>query len=87
MTAAASWAQSRVPSSLLDNVAAMEHQAAHFKPFAHLTAPNSGLYRRVMLAFVAAKRRFVVHLRGSGGVAPWILRGSRSLCFTVTVIL
>ena len=63
MTAAASWVQSRATSSPLDNVVAMEHQAAHFKPFAHLTAPNSGLYRRVMLAFVAAKRRFVVHLR------------------------
>jgi uncharacterized protein (TIGR02677 family) len=36
---------------------------SHFKPFAHLAAPNAGLYRRVMLAFVAAKRRFVVHLR------------------------
>ncbi|MGI8801863.1 MAG: TIGR02677 family protein [Solirubrobacteraceae bacterium] len=34
-----------------------------FLPFAHLTAPNAELYRRVMLAFVAAKRRFVVHLR------------------------
>jgi uncharacterized protein (TIGR02677 family) len=41
----------------------MESQPSHFKPFAHLTAPNAGLYRRVMLAFVAAKRRFVVHLR------------------------
>jgi uncharacterized protein (TIGR02677 family) len=61
--AATSRVQSRATSSPLDNVAAMDHQAAHFKPFAHLTAPNSGLYRRVMLAFVAAKRRFVVHLR------------------------
>jgi uncharacterized protein (TIGR02677 family) len=61
--AAASWVRSRATSSPPDNVAAMEHQAAHFKPFAHLTAPNSGLYRRVMLTFVAAKRRFVVHLR------------------------
>src|SRR5450755_1177015 len=41
----------------------MEPQPSHFNPFAHLTAPNAGLYRRVMLAFVAAKRRFVVHLR------------------------
>jgi len=41
----------------------MEPQASHFKPFAHLSAPNAGLYRRVMLAFLAAKRRFVVHLR------------------------
>ena len=63
MMAVATWSQSRATSSPPDNLAAMEHQAAHFKPFAHLTAPNSGLYRRVMLAFVAAKRRFVVHLR------------------------
>jgi uncharacterized protein (TIGR02677 family) len=34
-----------------------------FKPFTYLTAPNAALYRQVMLAFVAAKRRFVVHLR------------------------
>ena len=34
-----------------------------FKPFAYLGTQNAGLYRRVMLAFVAAKRRFVVHLR------------------------
>jgi uncharacterized protein (TIGR02677 family) len=33
------------------------------RPFSYLTAPNSELYRRVMLAFVAAKRRFTVHLR------------------------
>jgi len=38
-------------------------QAGRFKPFAYLAAPNAGLYRRVMLAFVTAKRRFVVHLR------------------------
>ena len=36
---------------------------ARFDPFAHLTAPNVQLYRAVMGAFVAAKRRFVVHLR------------------------
>ena len=63
MTAATSGILPRAPSSPLDNVAAMEPQASHFKPFAHLAAPNAGLYRRVMLAFVAAKRRFVVHLR------------------------
>jgi Protein of unknown function (DUF2397) len=34
-----------------------------FRPFAHLATPNAALYRRIMLAFVAAKRRFVVHLR------------------------
>ena len=36
---------------------------SRFDPFAHLTAPNVELYRAVMRAFVAAKRRFVVHLR------------------------
>jgi len=34
-----------------------------FQPFAHLTAPNSDLYRQVMRVFVVAKRRFTVHLR------------------------
>lgn len=33
------------------------------EPFAHLSAPNAQLYREAMGAFVAAKRRFVVHLR------------------------
>jgi uncharacterized protein (TIGR02677 family) len=33
------------------------------RPFSHLDAPNAGLYRGVMGAFVAAKRRFLVHLR------------------------
>jgi uncharacterized protein (TIGR02677 family) len=37
--------------------------SARFRPFSYLTAENAGLYRQVMLAFVAAKRRFVVHLR------------------------
>ncbi len=36
---------------------------AKFRPFAHLATPHAALYLRVMLAFVAAKRRFVVHLR------------------------
>jgi uncharacterized protein (TIGR02677 family) len=36
---------------------------ARFRPFSYLTAQNAGVYRQVMLAFVAAKRRFVVHLR------------------------
>ena len=49
------------------------------KPFAHLNAQNALLYRRVLGAFVAAKRRFVVHLRpddvvefmtATGGEAP-----------------
>ena len=34
-----------------------------FAPYAHLTTQNVALYRRVMLAFVASKARFVVHLR------------------------
>jgi uncharacterized protein (TIGR02677 family) len=34
-----------------------------FRPFAHLTAPNAALYRRVMGTFLQAKRRFTVHLR------------------------
>ena len=40
-----------------------ELDPGRFKPFAYLATPNAWLYRRVMLAFVAAKRRFVVHLR------------------------
>jgi uncharacterized protein (TIGR02677 family) len=34
-----------------------------FRPFVHVSAPNAALYRRVMAEFVAAKRRFAVHLR------------------------
>jgi uncharacterized protein (TIGR02677 family) len=34
-----------------------------YQPFTHLTAPNSGLYRRVMATFLQAKHRFTVHLR------------------------
>jgi hypothetical protein len=34
-----------------------------YGPFAHLTAPNSALYRRVMRTFLTAKERFAVHLR------------------------
>lgn len=34
-----------------------------FEPFAHLTAPNVGLYRAVMGAFLRAKHRFMVHMR------------------------
>ena len=40
-----------------------ELDPGRFKSFAYLATPNAWLYRRVMLAFVAAKRRFVVHLR------------------------
>ena len=39
----------------------MEGKSA--RPFAHVDAPNSDLYRRVMTVFVAEKQRFVVHLR------------------------
>src|SRR5271155_2146532 len=39
-------------------------EPSEFRPFAHLATPNVALYRRVMAEFVAAKRRFVVHLRG-----------------------
>jgi uncharacterized protein (TIGR02677 family) len=34
-----------------------------FRPFEHVTAPKSDLYRAVMRVFVEHKRRFVVHLR------------------------
>ena len=40
-----------------------ELDPGRFKPFTYLATPNAWLYRRVMLAFVATKRRFVVHLR------------------------
>ena len=43
-----------------------------FRPFAYLTSQNGGLYRRVMLAFVAAKRRFVVHLRNDDVLAELV---------------
>jgi uncharacterized protein (TIGR02677 family) len=46
-----------------------EPNPTRFKPFAYLATQNAELYRRVMLAFVAAKRRFVVHLRTEDVVA------------------
>ena len=46
-----------------------EPDPGRFKPFAYLATQNAGLYRRVMLAFVAAKRRFVVHLRSEDVLA------------------
>ena len=46
-----------------------ESQVGRFKPFAYLATQNAGLYRRVMLAFVTAKRRFVVHMRTEDVVA------------------
>jgi uncharacterized protein (TIGR02677 family) len=33
------------------------------QPFAHLSAPNSPLYRGILRAFAQAKERFIVHLR------------------------
>src|SRR4051794_9305205 len=47
-----------------------------FKPFAYLASPNAELYRRVMLAFVAAKRRFVVHLRSEDVLAELAAGGA-----------
>ncbi len=38
-------------------------ESAGFGPFAHLTVPNTPLYRQVMRVFLAAKERFAVHLR------------------------
>jgi uncharacterized protein (TIGR02677 family) len=45
-------------------------EPAPAKAFAHLDAPNAELYRRVMGVFVAAKRRFLVHLRPEDVVEP-----------------
>ena len=53
-----------------------EPEAGRFKPFAYLATQNAGLYRRVMLAFVAAKRRFVVHLRTEDVVAELTADGA-----------
>src|SRR4051812_4790141 len=47
-----------------------------FKPFAYLATQNAALYRRVMLAFVAAKRRFVVHLRSEDVLAELAAGGA-----------
>src|SRR4051812_9319212 len=46
-----------------------EPHSGRFKPFNYLATQNAPLYRQVMLAFVAAKRRFVVHLRSEDVVA------------------
>jgi uncharacterized protein (TIGR02677 family) len=50
-------------------LAPQEPDPGRFKPFAYLATQHAPFYRRVMLAFVAAKRRFVVHLRGEDVVA------------------
>lgn len=52
-----------------------ESDPARFKPFAYLATPNAGLYRRVMLAFVSAKRRFIVHLRSEDVLADLLAQG------------
>ncbi|MFH5207406.1 TIGR02677 family protein [Antrihabitans sp. NCIMB 15449] len=58
---------------------ALPTEASGPKPFAHVNAVNAGQYRRIMSAFVVAKRRFTVHLRpedvrdylvDSGATAP-----------------
>src|SRR5215472_7414321 len=33
------------------------------QPFTHLSVPNAGLYRGLLLTFARAKERFIVHLR------------------------
>jgi uncharacterized protein (TIGR02677 family) len=52
-----------------------EPDTGRFKPFAYLATQNAVLYRLVMLAFVAAKRRFVVHLRSEDVLAELAARG------------
>lgn len=41
----------------------MEDDSSSPRPFGHLSATNADLYRAVLGAFTAAKRRFTVHLR------------------------
>lgn len=55
-----------------DDADATATTAERFRPFAYLAAPNWQLYRQVMVAFMAAKRRFVVHLRGEDVIAALI---------------
>ncbi len=50
-------------TSPLRRLTCSDVEPSAFRPFAHLATPNVALYRRVMGEFVAAKRRFVVHLR------------------------
>ncbi|HTD58433.1 MAG TPA: TIGR02677 family protein, partial [Solirubrobacteraceae bacterium] len=52
-------------------------ESAPFRPFAHLATPNVALYRLIMGEFVAAKRRFVVHLR-SEDLKEALARGAAS---------
>lgn len=46
-----------------DSATAPEPRPDAYSPFAHLSVPNTALYRQVMRAFVDAKERFAVHLR------------------------
>ncbi len=50
-------------TSPLGRLTCSDVEPSIFRPFAHLETPNVALYRRIMDEFVAAKRRFVVHLR------------------------
>lgn len=52
-----------MPSSSLAFVPSGRPGSAVHSPFTYLTVEKADLYRRVMLVFVAAKRRFTVHLR------------------------
>jgi len=54
---------------------APEPDPGRFKSFAYLATQNARFYRRVMLAFVAAKRRFVVHLRSEDVVEELAVDG------------
>jgi uncharacterized protein (TIGR02677 family) len=38
-------------------------EESSLQPFAHLSVPNAALYREVLLTFVRARDRFIVHLR------------------------
>ena len=51
------------PSPTLGPVTSRGRGSPVSSPFTYLTVGKAGLYRQVMLAFVAAKRRFTVHLR------------------------
>lgn len=53
----------------------ISNEPGRFRPFAYLTSQNAALYRQVMLAFVAAKRRFVVHLRSDDVLAEFAEHG------------
>ena len=58
-----------------DVVVADAAEHGTYGPFAYLTTPNAGLYRRVMKAMVAAKERFTVHARPDDVYAAVIADG------------